>query len=1343
MIRTVALLEVVVTVLAAGFDDVTIEFQTSEFALTATELACIMCTDCCGDPLTAGETACKTTGNDDYAVGTKVFDDACGFLTSEYLDTHTGSGSTENKWGCNGEACTVASNANAQHPGYSDGGLGSLQAAQDTPNNAGCIFSVADGDQMENRDQRDDCFNVAAITAAGIHVAVWNEGHQSDAHKCYWHGSNTGTGSGSTIARIGGSWFNSPGSNTDVPGYKECLFSKVYLDSPSALAADAWINNDASDGGTVLQGNGRPVFDGTSYFTHATLATPWEMADTSAPTNSPTTATPTVAPTTESQLCDVGGGDHPAGTDHSDNGVQCGGGVCPQCVDGKICSDDSDCTSDQCYLDTYFNNGYQYWDDDGHCADCDNDVKDGGETDVDCGGLPSSANCTKCAIHKDCKTYMDCVDFPVGIAHVECDTVTELDAAMRAAADPAIGLGDPGWCASCVDGVKNIDEVDVDCGGIVCPKCANGKICGDNNDCVSSQCHGGVCKECLDATTCVPAPGWVSGPLGSAVCDPVTFTCVFGTAAPTSAPTKSPTTAAPTESPTTAAPTKTMHLPNNWEYPDSDHKCTTVFEDESDIPHFSAPGTDVPYTVLLEEGDTWVTDTDLDERYTFHINIESLLMNPKISGNVAPYNGWIFFSDSVAERQVTDACTFDVLPHSNFAAGNTNNRTGIKAHSLAHHIAIQKTDFFDGDDSKDIFGVPYTLSATCGDTADELVTLEAGDLHEGELARKHTFAIHYVQCVELESINSVDCEDNGLGKILYNLWLNKPASGEDYDGTALGTITDSGGSSTPNWSDLFSVPDTFAPGLEYTGVALDNWLRDFFAQDADWTPEQINAWIQNHYLYQLSSGQTCTVDADCTADPTEVCSTGALSGLCLKPGQAATCIINSRSMELQYLSPSLADSNSVVFNTTFVYSPNVGNSEPITAYLISGNAEAAEGGGEIIPHNLLFTSCYHAPRMVTGGIGYEPHSHDFCLTNGLYSLNQNYLYAGMPYRFYFEFFDNVDAPANQNADELLNDIFDFAVTEVSFHLFENENEADTNANAKLTRSHFNCPGDELCGVETYNVQVGNGEPDYNAFEISGNVILDATNDIFMRTDCADCCSPVPCCTDTPCVLRMTFLLEVCLEDENCAAGRRRLQKQITTTIHNPHRSLSYESLSKAGETILQITTPSWNTQVIEVATNSSALDAFDTIKSCMAESGKLYQCDEPGICTDIEFVAIDGTTNAYQMIVAQNQMIETDVQEAINSCFAESDATPLNPSPTVTPTADNSNKNDILWIILATIGITSILLGIAVYLVRRFSLVPGSVVPYANEPSGSRFERARLVGHEKRDDSRLRFGTLL
>lgn len=47
---------------------------------------------------------------------------------------------------------------------------------------------------------------------------------------------------------------------------------------------------------------------------------------------------------------------------------------------------------------------------------------------------------------------------------------------------------------TCFDGVKNQDETDMDCGGSICPKCANKKVCNLVSDCISGVCISNICQ---------------------------------------------------------------------------------------------------------------------------------------------------------------------------------------------------------------------------------------------------------------------------------------------------------------------------------------------------------------------------------------------------------------------------------------------------------------------------------------------------------------------------------------------------------------------------------------------------------------------------------------------------------------------------------------------------------------------------------------------------------------------------------------------------------------------------------------------------------------------------------
>jgi hypothetical protein len=186
--------------------------------------------------------------------------------------------------------------------------------------------------------------------------------------------------------------------------------------------------------------------------------------------------------------------------------VDCGGPTCSACPTGLSCMVDGDCQSSACDADTLTCVANQ-------CAD---HQKDGGETDIDCGG-PA---CPACADGKGCMIGADCADLVCsGTSHtcsaptcsdgVKNGTETDVDcggscsgcgpgSACSVDADCKGGLCTGGTCQpTCTDGVKNGSETDVDCGGS-CSACGNGLHCGVAADCQSGVCTGGVCQ----APTC-------------------------------------------------------------------------------------------------------------------------------------------------------------------------------------------------------------------------------------------------------------------------------------------------------------------------------------------------------------------------------------------------------------------------------------------------------------------------------------------------------------------------------------------------------------------------------------------------------------------------------------------------------------------------------------------------------------------------------------------------------------------------------------------------------------------------------------------------------------------------
>jgi hypothetical protein len=148
-------------------------------------------------------------------------------------------------------------------------------------------------------------------------------------------------------------------------------------------------------------------------------------------------------------------------TDHVKDGaetdVDCGGPECPGCGPRKACLADTDCSATLTGCDA----------DSGGCAcdalsmtcvydHCFDERKDGDETDVDCGG----SLCTACAQGQGCRLDADCTT-------LACDAVSALCVPNQ-----------------CTDHRQDGSETDVDCGGAnVCTRCAPGKKCVTSSDC--------------------------------------------------------------------------------------------------------------------------------------------------------------------------------------------------------------------------------------------------------------------------------------------------------------------------------------------------------------------------------------------------------------------------------------------------------------------------------------------------------------------------------------------------------------------------------------------------------------------------------------------------------------------------------------------------------------------------------------------------------------------------------------------------------------------------------------------------------------------------------------------
>jgi hypothetical protein len=161
------------------------------------------------------------------------------------------------------------------------------------------------------------------------------------------------------------------------------------------------------------------------------------------------------------------------------------------------------------------------------CVSCNDGVKDGKETGVDCGGPDCGACPAQPCDAKGCgdKTFCDTAE------NICCNTVcnqtcqactmkngTAPDGTcsdVPVGKDPfnqcsMSGTATAGGCGAvmgkcaCEDGIKNQNETDVDCGGGTCPGCEGGQKCVQDADCASDvpNCVGGVCCQSVCIDTC-------------------------------------------------------------------------------------------------------------------------------------------------------------------------------------------------------------------------------------------------------------------------------------------------------------------------------------------------------------------------------------------------------------------------------------------------------------------------------------------------------------------------------------------------------------------------------------------------------------------------------------------------------------------------------------------------------------------------------------------------------------------------------------------------------------------------------------------------------------------------
>ncbi len=232
----------------------------------------------------------------------------------------------------------------------------------------------------------------------------------------------------------------------------------------------------------------------------------------------------------------------PSCTDGVKNGFEtdsdCGGNCSlsgKSCADGSGCIIGSDCASGVCNSTLTKPSG------NGKCApaSCADGVKNGNETDVDCGGGPFKGNaaCPPCGSGLACSVPTPSTDCASKVCSGGRCVAGTCDDKVQNSGETGVDCG--GSCTPCNDGigcnvnsdcqshscaanklcatscsdnVKNGNETDIDCGGGVytsngtnvgpCPSCRNGFVCSQSSDCQSSICVSIGGRLTCEATSC-------------------------------------------------------------------------------------------------------------------------------------------------------------------------------------------------------------------------------------------------------------------------------------------------------------------------------------------------------------------------------------------------------------------------------------------------------------------------------------------------------------------------------------------------------------------------------------------------------------------------------------------------------------------------------------------------------------------------------------------------------------------------------------------------------------------------------------------------------------------------
>ena len=223
-----------------------------------------------------------------------------------------------------------------------------------------------------------------------------------------------------------------------------------------------------------------------------------------------------------------------------ESGIDCGGtSTCTRCGTGQGCTAPSDCINGVCGSNNTCS-----------APTCSDGVQNEQETDLDCGGPNCSTSTTACGNGLICKVNTDCRNSwcnngacatPSCVDSIKNGTESDVDCGGTCPAKCADGKTcakdsdcTNGWCngsgkcatPACGDTFKNGTETGVDCGGSCtqsctskvdssCMQCAVGVGCSVNLDCLSLNCASNLCAA---PTNCIAKELNGQGPSGCGLC---------------------------------------------------------------------------------------------------------------------------------------------------------------------------------------------------------------------------------------------------------------------------------------------------------------------------------------------------------------------------------------------------------------------------------------------------------------------------------------------------------------------------------------------------------------------------------------------------------------------------------------------------------------------------------------------------------------------------------------------------------------------------------------------------------------------------------------------------------